>query len=314
MAVFTSTRELSQQNKHTPFKKVTGWKKGALAMMGHKDTGEKNAFGKYLGGSIGMTVGANILTSGTDAGEVTKSQRGAEISHQVGVMSFVGSIMGASGGSGGEGGGMMSGITGGGGGAAASGGAGAASGAASGATAVGNSGNTGMLSKAGTMGKGANGGPTKAGAFIKNTNIGQGGGKAGRMDRRDTKNYNKMMGDDSSMFTQSEGGKRLQNEVTKGDKERAINELNSDGQGGQIYTEEDYLKEGNKEFTKEGGFTGEMGDVAEGTKGLSGIPIASLVGEGAGLYAEKMAIADAYKNERRKLAARTTAGSDIRRA
>ena len=288
MAVFTDTRQLSQQRKHTPFKKVTGWKKAALAMFGYTDTGEKNMFGKYLGGSPGMTIGGNIISSGTDSNEVIKSQRGAEAEHQGNVLGFAKSIVTTfAGGGGGEAAGAVGGEA-----------VGAVGGKAVGNTA---SSSTGLLSKAGTMGQGANGGPTKAGAFIKNTNIGQGGGKEGRMARREAKQ--------NTMFSESEGGQRMQNEVTKNDKQNAIDELNS---GNEALAQN---KEGAAGFeNSQSSNTNTANEIADATSSLEGIPYLGLLAEGAGLYAEKMAIADAHTAERRKIAARTTVGNDIRRA
>jgi len=79
MAIFQDNRELSKQERFIGMDKVKGFKKGALAVMGYKDTGERNAWGRTgIPGMMGMaTVGgsrqlAKGLAKGTDANKVMK--------------------------------------------------------------------------------------------------------------------------------------------------------------------------------------------------------------------------------------------------
>lgn len=309
MAVFTSTRELQQQAQHKNFKKQTGWKASAMSMMGYKATGEKNTFGKYLGGSPMMTIGGNILAKGSDAEEVTKSQRGAELGHQIGVAKFVGSIMTA--GAGGAAGG------------AASGGASAGASGASGAASAGG----GLFGKAGTMGKGAMGGSTKAGAFISKVGGGSSqtalkGGKGSVLDN---------MANGESMFKEgskvgdlanTQGGQMLSDKLQSEGKQAVMDQMSKDSEGmtdeeikamaeTESTTEQDAVSQaGNAQVdsTVESGSAKATGQAADAT---SAIP---LIGEGVGLYAEKMAIADAYKSKRKEISGRTYSGNEAHRA
>lgn len=79
MAIFEDNRELSRQERYIGMDKVKGFKKGALALMGYKDTGERNAWGRTgIAGTLGMaTVGgsrllAKSLAKGSDAHQVMK--------------------------------------------------------------------------------------------------------------------------------------------------------------------------------------------------------------------------------------------------
>ncbi len=282
MAIFTSTSELEQQKQHRNFKKQTGWKAGAMAMMGHKATGEKNAFGKYLGGSPLMTLGAGIMSKDSDAEEVMKSQQAAEISHQIGVAKFVGEIYGA----------------------------GAASGATSGASSGGGvaSGGGGLFGKAGTMGKGAGGGATKAGAFISQVGGGAsqtvGGGSS--MFKEGTK---------ASDIANSKGGKALTNKLSEQGKQSVIDEMNASSDD-ILPLESEYTTEADA-VSLAGGSNVDPSVTSGQTKGMNALSGATealpLVGSATGLYAEKMAIADAYEGKRREIAGRTIKGSGARR-
>ena len=81
MAIFQDTRELPRHLEPAPgMTKVKGWKKNALAVMGYKDTGERNAWGKAKSflpniGVASNLIGRNVakkLTKGTDANTVMK--------------------------------------------------------------------------------------------------------------------------------------------------------------------------------------------------------------------------------------------------
>ena len=76
MAIFQDNRELSKQERFIGMDKVKGFKKSALSVMGYKDTGERNAWGKTgIPGMMGMGFGrlaAKGLTKGTDANKVMK--------------------------------------------------------------------------------------------------------------------------------------------------------------------------------------------------------------------------------------------------
>ena len=73
MAIFEDNRELSRQERYIGMDKVKGFKKGALALMGYKDTGERNALGKtgLFGNPLGR-LGAKSLAKGSDAHQVMK--------------------------------------------------------------------------------------------------------------------------------------------------------------------------------------------------------------------------------------------------
>jgi hypothetical protein len=280
MAIFTSTSELEQQKQHRNFKKQTGWKAGAMAMMGHKATGEKNAFGKYLGGSPLMTLGAGIMSKDSDAEEVMKSQQAAEISHQIGVAKFVGEIYGA----------------------------GAASGAVSGAGGA-SSGGGGLFGKAGTMGKGAGGGATKAGAFLSQAGGGSSqtvGGGGSSMFKEGTK---------ASDIANSEAGKSLTNKLSEQGKQSVIDEMNAPA-GDTLPLESEYTTEADA-VSLAGGANVDPSVTSGQTKGMNTVSGATeslpLIGSATGLYAEKMAIADAYEGKRREIAGRTYKGSASRR-
>tara|TARA_B100000768_G_C11250705_1_gene363986 strand:- start:74 stop:940 length:867 start_codon:yes stop_codon:yes gene_type:complete len=79
MAIFEDNRELSTQKKHVGMDKVKGFKKTLLSVMGYKDTGERNAWGRTgIAGTLGMaTAGgsrllAKGLAKGSDAHQVMK--------------------------------------------------------------------------------------------------------------------------------------------------------------------------------------------------------------------------------------------------
>ena len=76
MAIFEDNTELSRQERYIGMDKVKGLKKGALAVMGYKDTGERNAFGRTgIPGTLfnGFDrLAAKGLTKGTDANKVLK--------------------------------------------------------------------------------------------------------------------------------------------------------------------------------------------------------------------------------------------------
>jgi len=307
MAVFTSTQELDQQAQHKNFQKQTGWKKTAMMLSGYKDTGEKNTFGRFAGGSPMMTIGGNVFSKGSSAEEVVKSQRSKEIGHQIGVAKFVGSIMTA--GAGGAAGGAASG------------------GASAGASGVGGAATSGggLFAKAGTKGLGAGGGATKAGAFM--SKVGGGGsqtiaqgGKGSVMDSMFKE------GSKASELANSEGGKRLTNELTSQAKQKIKDGVNSSGdptvedelpnedayttgvdENGNPISAEAQAGNAQVDTTTESGSAKAMGTAAGAT---SAIPI---IGEGIGLYAEKMAIADAHTAKRKEIAGRTYQGNQGRR-
>ena len=73
MAIFEDTRELSRQQRHIGMDKVKGWKKTALAIMGYKDTGEKNLWGKTgIPSSPTTRLLSKQLSKGTDTQKVFK--------------------------------------------------------------------------------------------------------------------------------------------------------------------------------------------------------------------------------------------------
>jgi len=258
-----------------------------MAMMGHNADGTKNSFGKYLGGSPLMTLGAGIMSQDSDAEEVIKSQQEAEISHQLGVVEFVGEIYGAGAASG------------------ASGGAGAASGSATGGSA------------ASMFGQGC-GGAAGQGSMMGNTMNSALGGSGGANSLQST------VGGGSSMFKEgtkasdlanSEGGKTLTNKLSEQGKQSVIDEMNASA-GDILPLESEYTTEGdsvssagsaNVDSSVSSGQTDSMSSMASATESLP------LVGSATGLYAEKMAIADAYEGKRREIAGRTTKSSGARR-
>jgi hypothetical protein len=72
MAIFEDNRELARQERFVGMDKVDGWKKTALAVMGYKDTGEKNWWGKTgLPGGLSRGI-SKSLAKGTDTAEVFK--------------------------------------------------------------------------------------------------------------------------------------------------------------------------------------------------------------------------------------------------
>jgi hypothetical protein len=278
MAVFTSTRQLSQQKKHKSFKKVEGWKADALQMMGYNDDGTKNAFGKYLGGSVGMTIGANVLSSGTDSGEVIASQRESEMNHQMGVVGLIGEIWG------------MGGSGGGGEGAAASGGANSGAGGAA---------TSGVGTTAASTGKkGVN--PSVAG-----------GNNASKVGGGSSQSATSEMFKQSGKSGNSQAQQALSQKLQAQDKDSVMEQMMKDAEGmtaEELLAMEDSYNTGDSEnITGEGGNK----DLNSAAGATDSIPVA---GTAVGLYAEKMAIADAHKAERDKLANRTTSGSEIKRA
>jgi hypothetical protein len=248
--------------------------------MGHKATGEKNAFGKYLGGSPLMTLGAGIMSKDSDAEEVMKSQQAAEISHQIGVAKFVGEIYGA----------------------------GAASGAVSGAGGA-SSGGGGLFGKAGTMGKGAGGGATKAGAFLSQA----GGGSSQTVGVGGSSMFKE--GTKASDIANSKGGKALTNKLSEQGKQSVIDEMNASSDD-TLPLESEYTTEADA-VSLAGGANVDPSVTSGQTKGMNTVSGATeslpLIGSATGLYAEKMAIADAYEGKRREIAGRTTKSSGARR-
>ncbi len=93
MAIFEDTRELSRQQRHVGMDKVTGWKKTALAMMGYKDTGEKNWFGKTgIPNSLTTRFLSNQLSKGSDAEKVLKETNDEWAAAELAKLKFAGEV------------------------------------------------------------------------------------------------------------------------------------------------------------------------------------------------------------------------------
>ncbi len=78
MALFTDTRELERQGRRRNMRKVTGDKKLALSLLGYKDDGTRNMWGKvnpFVGGGFTGEI-AGAVAKGTDTGEVLEAGRG----------------------------------------------------------------------------------------------------------------------------------------------------------------------------------------------------------------------------------------------
>lgn len=78
MAIFRYNEELDAKGSRVAPNKVKGWKKTALAIMGYKDTGERNQWGKISSilpnpvGTVAKHQIAKGLAKGTDTGKVLK--------------------------------------------------------------------------------------------------------------------------------------------------------------------------------------------------------------------------------------------------
>jgi hypothetical protein len=78
--IFENNMELDRQGMYNAPDKVKGFSKAALGVLGYKDTGESNAWGKFLNvmpgvGTIGRNVLAGTLSKGTDTNTAIKGQR-----------------------------------------------------------------------------------------------------------------------------------------------------------------------------------------------------------------------------------------------
>ena len=306
MAVFTSTNELQQQAQHKNFNKVTGWKKGAMSLLGYKDTGQKNAFGKFFGhGNVLLdSYVPGALAKGTDAEEVIKSQRGEEWAHQIGTAKLAANIitMGASGGA-----------------TAAAGGATAGASGASGAAVASQGG--GLFSKAGTMGKGQFGGATKAGAFI--SKAGGGSSRTALQGGASSAGLPSMFkeGSKANNLLSGEAGQKLTNEITAKGKQKVMDEMDkaSSSDDTSDVPEADVVQDALGDATAQAGnalvdTTGESTEAKQMqgvAKATSAIPI---IGEAAGLYAHRLQMAQGYKNKRKEISGRTYRGNEAHRA
>jgi len=290
MAVFTSAKELDVQDKTRNFRAVTGWKASALEAAGYKTSGEKTDVNKYLGGTPSSIIAGNILSQGTDTGDVIASQREDEIKHQLGVVELVGSIMSMGSSSGGGGGGAASG-----GASAGAGASGAATGASSGTWA----GNTMREMTGGASGYGKN--------YGKNT--GTTGSKASGA----------LSGASSDAMTVGKGdaGSALVDSYVSGQKERTIEDMNTSQRGGM--TDEQILNLKDEDVVNAGGSSsnkaGIVADSSENERMKSvteyeGIGSHGVGMQAANLYQEKLAIADAHKRKAHSIWNQTTAGTN----
>lgn len=86
MAIFTDSRELSRQARNREFDRIKGWRKGAMAILGYKDDGSLNTWGKITGVTgtrIPQRIIANQLAKGSDAKEVLKSTNDEFIANEL---------------------------------------------------------------------------------------------------------------------------------------------------------------------------------------------------------------------------------------
>lgn len=286
MAVFTSTRELATQRQTKNFKSQTGWKAVAMNMLGYKASGEKNWFGKYVGGvGIGKNLAAKQLGKGSDAEEVIGSQTDAELEHQMGTAKFAMNFVGGGGGMDFMGG--------------SSGGAGASQGASGSAT------GGGMFPKAGQGTAGKDGGGTWMGGQINKFG---GGGGAAQGSSGESILDNKIIGGDGSM-TGGESGKKLADDIVANGKQKTIEEMSDEAI--LAMNENEYTNDSTEAGQKDADLTNESSqtkDWGKVSKATDSIPI---VGEFAGLYTQKMEMADAYKRKAHSMFnQKTTRGTD----
>jgi hypothetical protein len=313
MAVFTSTQELEQQKQHRNF--VKG--KGNLLFKG---TGEKTGFGKVIGNVPLLGTATNLIGQAAATGdqkEVIKSQLKDEIGADVAAAKFAGSTFMAFGGANALGIGMKG----------AGAGGGATKAGAIGSKLLGGSAETssqvaaemggGVFSKAGTKGLGKFGGATKAGAFISKL----GGGASQTALQAGGAGSVSMFKEGSKVadLAASKGGKALTNQLQSSGKQAVMDSINKDSEemtdeevkalSEENYTTQAEAQAGNAEVgtTGESGATEAMGKAADLT---SMIPV---LGEGLGVVAQKMAIANNYKNKRKEIAGQTLTGNDSRR-
>jgi len=98
MAIFQDTRELSKQDRYVGMNKVKGFKKTAMAALGYKDTGERNAWGQAmsvlnpLGDMTYGRLGANVLSKGTDTNEVIKDTNSEYYKQKYDQFKFAGEV------------------------------------------------------------------------------------------------------------------------------------------------------------------------------------------------------------------------------
>ena len=95
MALFTDTRELDRQAHTESLNRVQGTDKAGLAVLGYKDDGTRNLWGKInplIGGGVTNTIAANTFAKGTDAQETLKKSSGAAWSNTLNKAAFAANI------------------------------------------------------------------------------------------------------------------------------------------------------------------------------------------------------------------------------
>ena len=94
MALFTDTRELDRQAHTESLNRVQGTDKAGLAVLGYKDDGTRNLWGKInplIGGGVTNAIAANIA-KGTDTGATLKASQGAAWSNTLNKAAFAANI------------------------------------------------------------------------------------------------------------------------------------------------------------------------------------------------------------------------------
>lgn len=94
MALFRDNMELGRQARHVGFDAVDGFNKSMLGVLGFKETGERNLWGKLNpaqlipGVSTLSNVAAGALSKGTDTNEVIKGGRDEALSNEMNKLAF----------------------------------------------------------------------------------------------------------------------------------------------------------------------------------------------------------------------------------
>lgn len=94
MALFNDTRELSRQESNAGLNRVQGQDKATLAMLGYKDDGTRNAWGKFnplIGGGVTNAIAAGVA-KGTDTGDTLKASQGVAWNNTLNKAAFAANI------------------------------------------------------------------------------------------------------------------------------------------------------------------------------------------------------------------------------
>ena len=306
MAVFTKTRDLLQQKQGREFKKQTGWKAAAMGVLGRNPDGTLREHGKVFNFIPGASFASKALAKGSDAEDVIGEHQGRELKTVFDTAKLVGEVltMGASGAATGATNGVSSGV-----GAGAKTGSGLLSSSSSKTNILGNNiSNFGQ--NTGTAFAGGGGDLAKTGGgLLGNAGQGSKGTMFGGL-------MNKIGGgagnsSSQSMFKNGIGEDLVKNTLNNEEKKLTEDLFNNDNE--ELLDEDNYVQGDIEVDTPNEQEYDDESDATKVSKSVSKITSAiPIAGTAVNLIADKFAIADAYKNTKKKIASKKIQGSNKR--